>query len=167
MNKCRGRMIQMDYIMGNIFHQKGRETERDLLVLLEKDQETKEKNSLLGSRTDQLSCLLFSWKTFLNIIITVIKLTESQFFNPSSTNLLTKIHWAKIQYYLGLSLEIMSLQIGVKLIVSCNWWSFPPKWNQWIFPPNAQFFFHYKLGKKKTSTFSLSHFSSSQIATVG
>ena len=116
---------------------------------MEKDQETKEKNSLLGSRTDQLSCLLFSWKTFLNIIITVIKLTESQFFNPSSTNLLTKIHWAKIQYYLGLSLEIMSLQIGVKLIVSCNWWSFPPKWNQWIFPPNAQFFFHYKLGKKK------------------
>ena len=60
MNKCRGKMVQGDYIIGNIFHQKGRETERDLLVLLEKDQETKEKNSLFKSGTYQLSCLLFS-----------------------------------------------------------------------------------------------------------
>ena len=96
--------------MGNIFHKKGMGTERDLWVLLEKDQETKEKNSLLGSGTYQLFCLFFSWKTFLNIIIAIIKLTEAQFFNPSSTNLLTGIHWAKIQHYLGLSLEIVTLQ---------------------------------------------------------
>ena len=37
MNKCRGRMVQGDYIMGNIFHKKGRRTERDFLVLLERD----------------------------------------------------------------------------------------------------------------------------------
>ena len=44
-------MVQGDYIMGNIFHKKGMGTERDLWVLLEKDQETKEKNSLLRSGT--------------------------------------------------------------------------------------------------------------------
>ena len=60
MNKSRGRMVQGDYIMGNIFHKKGMGTERDLWVLLEKNQETKEKNSLLESGTYQLSCLLFS-----------------------------------------------------------------------------------------------------------
>ena len=59
-NKCRGRIVQGDYIMGNIFHKKGMGTERDLWVLLEKDQETKEKNSLLGSGTYQLFCLFFS-----------------------------------------------------------------------------------------------------------
>ena len=37
MNKCRERMVQRDYIMRNIFHKKGRRTERDFLVLLEKD----------------------------------------------------------------------------------------------------------------------------------
>ena len=36
-NKCRGRMVQRDYIMGNIFHKKGIETERDFWGLLEKD----------------------------------------------------------------------------------------------------------------------------------
>ena len=122
-NKCRGRMVQGDYIMGNIFHKKRIGTERDFLVWLEKDKKTKEKNSLLGSGTYQLSCLLFSWKTFLNIIIAVIKLTELQFFNPSSTNLLTRIHWAKIQYYLGLSLEIMILYelLRVKIQLDFNW----------------------------------------------
>ena len=39
-----------------------------------------------------------------------MKLTETQFFNPSSTNLLTRVYWAKIQYYLGLSQEIVTLQ---------------------------------------------------------
>ena len=64
--------------MGNIFHKKGGGTERDFMVWLEKDKkQTKEKNSLLGLGTYQLSCLLFSWKTFLNIIIAVIKLTET------------------------------------------------------------------------------------------
>ena len=29
MNKCRGKMVQEDYIMGNIFHKKGIERERD------------------------------------------------------------------------------------------------------------------------------------------
>ena len=98
--------------MGNIFHKKGGGTERDFMVWLEKDKkQTKEKNGLLGLGTYQLFCLLFSWKTFLNIIIAVIKLTEAQFFNPSSTNLFTGIHWAKIQYYLGLSLKIVTLQV--------------------------------------------------------
>ena len=122
-NKCRERMVQGDYIMGNIFHKKGIGTERDFLVWLEKDQKTKEKNSLLGSGTYQLSCLLFSWKTFLNIIIADIKLTEAQFFNPSFTNLLTGIHWAKVQYYLGLSLEIMILYelLRVKIQLDFNW----------------------------------------------
>ena len=46
----------------------------------------------------------------LNTIIAVIKLTEAKFFNLSSTNLLTKVHWAKIQYYLGLIQEIVTLQ---------------------------------------------------------
>ena len=36
-NKYRGRMVQRDYIMGNIFHKKGIERERDFLGLLEKD----------------------------------------------------------------------------------------------------------------------------------
>ena len=30
MNKCRGRMVQRDYIMGNIFHKKGIGTEREI-----------------------------------------------------------------------------------------------------------------------------------------
>ena len=60
MNKCRGRMVQRDYIMGNIFHRKGIETERDFRVLLENDKKTKEKKSLLGSGIYQLFCLLFS-----------------------------------------------------------------------------------------------------------
>ena len=50
----------------------------------------------------------------LNTIIAVIKLTKAQFFNPSSTNLLTMVHWAKIQYYLGLSQEIVTLQLLYK-----------------------------------------------------
>ena len=37
MNKCRERMVQRDYIMGNIFHKKGIERERDFWGLLEKD----------------------------------------------------------------------------------------------------------------------------------
>ena len=47
------------------------------------------------------------------IIIAVIKLTKSQFFNPSSTNLLTRVHWAEIQYYLGLSQEIVTLHQSI------------------------------------------------------
>ena len=43
--------------------------------------------------------------------MTIIKLTGAQFFNLSPTNLLTRVHWAKIQYYLGLSLEIVTLQL--------------------------------------------------------
>ena len=113
MNKCRGRMIQGDYIIGNIFHRKRIRTKRDFRVLLENDQKTEEKKSLLESGIYQLSCLLFSWKTLLNTIITVIKLTEAQFFNPSSTNLLTRVHQAKIQYYLGLSLENVTLCVLV------------------------------------------------------
>ena len=81
------------------------------MVWLEKyKKQTKEKNSILGLGTCQLSCLLFSWKTFLTNIIAIVKVIEAQFFNPSSTDLLTGIHWAKIQYYLGLSLEIVTLQ---------------------------------------------------------
>ena len=60
MNKCRGRMIQGDYIIGNIFHRKGIRTKRDFRVLLENDQKTEEKKSLLESGIYQLSCLLFS-----------------------------------------------------------------------------------------------------------
>ena len=114
-------MVQEAYIMGNIFHKKEIEIERDFLVWLEKDKKkkTKEKNSLFGLGTYQLFCLLFSWKIFLNIIITVVKLTEAQFLNPSSTNLLNGIHWAKIQYYLGLSLEIKTLQLAPSMGRTC------------------------------------------------
>ena len=39
MNKCRGRIVQRDYIMGNIFHKKGAaiRTREDFLVLFERD----------------------------------------------------------------------------------------------------------------------------------
>ena len=37
MNKCRGRMVQRDYIMGNIFHKKREGNRERFLVLLEKD----------------------------------------------------------------------------------------------------------------------------------
>ena len=55
----------------------------------------------------------------LNTIIAVIKLTEAKFFNLSSTNLLTKVHWAKIQYYLGLSQEIVTLQLALSVGRTC------------------------------------------------
>ena len=45
----------------------------------------------------------------LNTIITVVKLIGAQFFNSFSTNLLTRVHWVRIQYYLGLSLKIVTL----------------------------------------------------------
>ena len=34
MNKCRGRMIQGNYIMGNIFHKKEIGTERDFFGII-------------------------------------------------------------------------------------------------------------------------------------
>ena len=37
MNKCRERMVQGDYIMGNIFHKKREANRERFLVLLEKD----------------------------------------------------------------------------------------------------------------------------------
>ena len=37
MNKCRGRMVEGDYIMGNIFHKKGDRNKERFLVLLERD----------------------------------------------------------------------------------------------------------------------------------
>ena len=37
MNKCRGRMVEGDYIMGNIFHKKGDQNRERFLVLLERD----------------------------------------------------------------------------------------------------------------------------------
>ena len=38
-NKCRGKMVQGDYIMGNIFHKEGGESEQKEIfgVLLERD----------------------------------------------------------------------------------------------------------------------------------
>ena len=58
-------------------------------------------------------------KTLLNTIIAVIKFTETQFFNLSFTNLLTRVHWAKIQYYLGLSQEIVTLQLAWSMGRTC------------------------------------------------
>ena len=37
MNKCRGRMVEGDYIMGNIFRKKGDRNRERFLVLLERD----------------------------------------------------------------------------------------------------------------------------------
>ena len=81
MNKCRGRMVQGDYIIGNIFHKEGIEKwkrervaiTRTLILCLCNLYEH------LPSRTGNLS------------ILAVIQFTKTQFFDSLSTNLL---YWA-------------------------------------------------------------------------
>ena len=116
-DKCRVKMIQRELynVMNPLW---GRETEK---------RRVREGNNLVCIGTHFLNWLreekpprigdsfivtsVFLLKISQKIILTVIKLTRAQFFNPFSTNLLTWVHWAKIPYYLGLSLEIVTLQL--------------------------------------------------------
>ena len=106
MNKCRRRIAQEDYIMGNIFHKRGgRKIEKG-----EREQsalhwyfvlQTHIGNYLLGRRN-----LIHQGRS--SSILAVIQFINTWFFNPLSTNLLYWVHRANVSYLLGLGFKLWS-----------------------------------------------------------
>ena len=81
-NKCRGRMVQEDYIMGNIFHKKERKRKRRRTVAI---------------TITLVLCLRALYEhlppqTRSLSILVVVQFTKTQFFDPLSTNLLFWAH---------------------------------------------------------------------------
>ena len=100
--------------MGNIFHEKRGEkkgigTERRL-ALFERGWVTKkEKSPQIRDLLIIMSIIFLKnaikhhynrYQTYWNPVL-----------HPFSTNLLTRVHWTRIQYYLGLSLKIVTLHL--------------------------------------------------------
>ena len=81
MNKCRGRMVQEDYIMENIFHKEGIEKWRRERVAI-----TRTLILCLCNLYEHLSP-----QTGNLFILAVVQFTKTYFFDPHSTNLL---YWA-------------------------------------------------------------------------
>ena len=78
--------------MGNIFHKKGDQKREIFGYYWRGIKKLKKRKGSSDKRPIDYHVHYSLTKTLLNTIIAVINLSEAQFFNPSSTNLLTRVH---------------------------------------------------------------------------